>query len=150
MPPRIGNMRIGNIDGSRMLHQNSVAFKCHPHQGMSMHNFSTDVVPITSARARLTEIAAEVVASGQPKVLTRNGESYVAVVGVADLDEFHRLRAADHLRNLHDLAVAAREVASGQAMSASAFRKQAMKLVLGVKGNMQGSPAKRAAKRPAK
>ena len=115
-----------------------------------MHNFSTDVVPITSARARLTEIAAEVVASGQPKVLTRNGESYVAVVGVADLDEFHRLRAADHLRNLHDLAVAAREVASGQAMSASAFRKQAMKLVLGVKGNMQGSPAQRAAKRPAK
>ena len=115
-----------------------------------MHNFSTDVVPITAARARLTEIAAEVVASGQPKVLTRNGQSYVAVVGVADLDEYHRLRAADHLRNLHDLAVAAREVAAGKAMPATAFRKQAMTLVIGVKGNVQVSPGKRAAKRPAK
>jgi len=97
-----------------------------------MQNFSTDVVPITSARARLTELAAEVAASGQPKVLTRNGESYVAVVSVADLDEFLRLRAADHLRNLHDLSHAAREIAAGKAMSAAAFRKQATALVRGI------------------
>ena len=79
---------------------------------------STDVVPITCAGARLTEIAAEVVASGQPKVLTRNGESYVAVVGVADLDEYQRLRAADHMHNLHDLARAASEMAAGKSMPA--------------------------------
>jgi len=97
-----------------------------------MHFLSTDVIPITSARARLTEIAAEVVASGQPKVLTRNGESYVAVVGVADLDEYQRLRAADHMRNLHDLARAASEMASGKAMPAAVFRKQTGVLVMGV------------------
>jgi prevent-host-death family protein len=97
-----------------------------------MHKFATDIVPITAARARLTEIAAEVVASGQPKVLTRNGESYVAVVGVADLDEFRRLRAADHERNLHDLVRAAREAAAGKAMAVADFRKQAAALISSV------------------
>ena len=104
-----------------------------------MHNFSTDVMSITAARARLTEIAAEVVASGQAKVLTRNGASYVAVVGVADLDEYHRLRAADHLRNLQDLANAAREVAAGKAMPVDAFRRQAQALVNGINANSPSS-----------
>ena len=112
-----------------------------------MQIFSTDVVPITSARARLTEIAAEVVASGQPKVLTRNGESYVAVVGVADLDEFQRLRAADHLRNLHDLSRAARDAAEGKAMSVAVFRKQATALVAGITAERPAMPRKKAAKR---
>ena len=115
-----------------------------------MQIFSTDVVPITSARARLTEIAAEVVASGQPKVLTRNGESYVAVVSVADLDEFHRLRAADHLRNLHDLSRAAREVVAGKAMSAADFRKQATALVMGIAGAGQTASGKNTGKRRTK
>ncbi len=112
-----------------------------------MQLFSTDVVPITAARARLTEIAAEVVASGQPKVLTRNGESYVAVLGVADFDEYQRLRAADHLRNLHDLARAACEVAAGKAISAAAFRKQARALVIGVAANRPAASGKKAVKR---
>jgi prevent-host-death family protein len=115
-----------------------------------MQIFSTDVVPITSARARLTELAAEVVASGQPKVLTRNGESYVAVVSVADLDEFHRLRAADHLRNLEDLSRAAREVAAGKAISASAFRVHATALVTGIAGDRRTAAGKNAGKRRTK
>ncbi len=109
-----------------------------------MQNFSTDVVPITAARARLTELAAEVVASGQPKVLTRNGESYVAVVTVADLDEFQRLRAADHLRNLHDISRAAREAAGGEAMSAVAFRQEAAALVAGIAEDRPATPRKQA------
>lgn len=112
-----------------------------------MHIFSTDVVPITAARARLTEIAAEVVASGQPKVLTRNGESYVAVVGVADLDEFQRLRAADHMRNLHDLSRAAREAAAGKSMSVAAFRRRAAALVAGVAPERPAASRKKAVKR---
>ena len=115
-----------------------------------MQIFSTDVVPITSARARLTELAAEVVASGQPKVLTRNGESYVAVVSVADLDEFHRLRAADHLRNLHDLSRAAREVAAGTAISATAFRAHATTLVMGIAGESRTTAGKNTGKRRTK
>ena len=115
-----------------------------------MQIFSTDVVPITSARARLTELAAEVVASGQPKVLTRNGESYVAVVSVADLDEFHRLRAADPRRNLHDLSRAAREVAAGAAISATAFRAHAATLVMGIAGESRTATGKNTGKRRTK
>ncbi len=112
-----------------------------------MQLFSTDVMPITSARARLTEIAAEVVASGQPKVLTRNGKSYVAVMGVADLDEFQRLRAADHLRNLQDLSRAACEVAAGKAMSVAVFRKEARALVMGVENGRPAASGGKAVKR---
>ena len=72
-------------------------------------------------------------------MLTRNGESYVAVVGVADLDEYHRLRAADHLRNLQDLVNAAREVAAGKAMPVDAFRRQAQALVNGINANSPSS-----------
>ena len=112
-----------------------------------MQIFPKDAVPITSARARLTEIAAEVVASGQPKVLTRNGESYVAVVGIDDLDEFQRLRAADHLRNLHDLMRAASEMAAGKAFSVAAFRKRAASLVAGVARHTTAAPGEKTVKR---
>ncbi len=94
-----------------------------------MHALSKDVISITSARARLTELAAEVVASGQPKVLTRNGESYVAMLGVEDLDEYRRLRAADHLRNLHALVRASRDIASGKTMSVVQLRRRVDALV---------------------
>ena len=107
-----------------------------------MHIFSTDVASITSARARLTEIAAEVIASGQPKVVTRNGERYVAVVSVVDLDEYQRLRAADHMRNLHDLSRAAREIAEGRAISVAAFRKRAAALIMSVAPDRLAPPPK--------
>jgi len=41
---------------------------------------TSDVVPISEARARLTELAEEVVNGGAEKVLTKNGASYVAIV----------------------------------------------------------------------
>ena len=39
-----------------------------------------DVVPISEARARLTELAEKVVGAGAEKVLTKNGSSFVAIV----------------------------------------------------------------------
>jgi prevent-host-death family protein len=45
-----------------------------------------DVVPISEARARLTELAEEVVGAGAEKILTKNGASYVAIVDVRKLD----------------------------------------------------------------
>jgi len=49
-----------------------------------------DVVPFTQARARLSELAEEVKA-GAEKVITRNGESYVALIDAARLDYYHQL-----------------------------------------------------------
>ena len=40
-----------------------------------------DIVPISEARARLTELAEDVVGNDSAKMLTKNGASYVALVG---------------------------------------------------------------------
>ena len=47
---------------------------------------TSDVVPISEARARLTELADEVVGAGAEKVLTKNGSSFVAIVDARKLD----------------------------------------------------------------
>lgn len=50
-----------------------------------------DVVPISEARARLTELAEDVVGNGTEKLLTKNGASYVALVDARKLDYYHAL-----------------------------------------------------------
>ena len=52
---------------------------------------TSDVVPISEARARLTELADEVVGEGAEKVLTKNGSSFVAIVDARKLDYYHAL-----------------------------------------------------------
>ncbi len=52
-----------------------------------------DVVPISEARARLTELAEDVVGQGTEKLLTKNGASYVALVDARKLDYYHALEA---------------------------------------------------------
>lgn len=53
--------------------------------------FSTrDIVPINQVRAAFSELADEVRA-GSEKIITRNGESYVAPVDARRLDRYHRL-----------------------------------------------------------
>ena len=58
---------------------------------------ASDIVPISEARARLTELAEDVVGSGSEKVLTKNGASYVALVDARRLDYYHALEA-EHAR----------------------------------------------------
>ena len=58
---------------------------------MPLH--ASDIVPISEARARLTELAEDVVGSGSEKVLTKNGASYVALVDARRLDYYHALEA---------------------------------------------------------
>lgn len=52
-----------------------------------------DVVPISEARARLTELAEEVVGRGTERLLTKNGASYVALVDARKLNYYHALEA---------------------------------------------------------
>ena len=52
---------------------------------------TSDIVPISEARARLTELAEEVVGAGAEKVLTKNGPSFVAIVDARKLDYYHAL-----------------------------------------------------------
>ena len=87
--------------------------------------FSTqDVVPLSQARARLSELADEV-KSGAEKVITKNGESYVALNDAARLDHYHRLeRARIQLALLDEAEKGLADVAAGRTSDArSALRR---------------------------
>ncbi len=73
-----------------------------------------DVVPISEARARLTELSDEVVA-GAEKLLTKNGAAYVAIVDARKLDYYHALEA-EHasLVLLGEAEAGLREVLAGR------------------------------------
>lgn len=81
---------------------------------------TSDVVPISEARARLTELADEVVGGGAEKVLTKNGASFVAIVDARKLDYYHALEE-EHagLVLLDEAEVGLRQVVSGQRVSAA-------------------------------
>ncbi len=51
---------------------------------------SDDIVPMNQVRESFTDLA-EQVRSGKEKIITRNGESYVALVDARRLDHYHRL-----------------------------------------------------------
>lgn len=96
---------------------------------------ASDVVPISEARARLTELAEDVVGHGTEKLLTKNGASYVALVDARRLDYYHALEA-EHaglvlvqgaLEGLEDLAAGRllNEAELGQAISATSVRPRA-------------------------
>lgn len=63
---------------------------------------ASDVVPFTQARANLSELADQVKA-GAEKIITKNGESYVALIDADRLDYYHRLeRERIHLLLIDD------------------------------------------------
>lgn len=84
--------------------------------------FSTkDVVPLSQARANLSELADEV-KSGAEKIITKNGESYVALIDTARLDHYHRLeRARIQLVLLEEIAKGAADVDAGRTGDARAM-----------------------------
>lgn len=83
---------------------------------------TSDVVPISEARARLTEIAEEVVEGGAEKVLTKNGSSYVAIIDAKKLDYYHALEQ-EHagLVLLADAERGLRQVLAGQVLPEAAL-----------------------------
>ena len=76
---------------------------------------TSDIVPISEARARLTELAADVVDGGAEKVLTKNGASYVALVDARRLDYYHALES-EHARLVlaEDAITGLRQALAGQ------------------------------------
>lgn len=94
---------------------------------------ASDVIPLTQARANLSELADEVKA-GAEKIITKNGESYVALIDSDRLDYYHRLeRERIHLVLLDEVEKGLSDVAAGRTRDA----REAL------------AELKRAAKRPA-
>ena len=87
-----------------------------------------DIVPISRARARLTELAGDVSRTGTEKVFTRNGESYVALITAAQLDDYRRYREAEHLSMLKALVEAAEDIAAGRVYAWDAFKPRLARL----------------------
>ena len=85
---------------------------------------ASDVVPFSQARAKLSELA-EQVKAGSEKIITRNGESYVALIDAKRLDHYHQLeRARIHLLLLDDADKGLADVEAGRTADArSALRK---------------------------
>ena len=79
---------------------------------------ASDVVPFTQARANLSELADQAKA-GAEKIITKNGESYVALIDSARLDYYHRLeRERIHLLLIDDAKRGLDDILTGRTQNA--------------------------------
>ncbi len=86
----------------------------------SMSSSASDEVPLTQASANLSELADQVRA-GAEKIITRNGERYVALIDVDRLDYYHRLeRERIHLLLIEDARRGLADIEAGRAYGADA------------------------------
>ncbi|NMV38956.1 type II toxin-antitoxin system Phd/YefM family antitoxin [Ralstonia insidiosa] len=77
-----------------------------------------DVIPLSQARANLSELA-EQVKAGAEKIVTKNGESYIALIDAQRLDYYHQLeRARIHLLLLDEAAKGLADVEAGRVKDA--------------------------------
>lgn len=78
----------------------------------------TDIVPLSQARASLSELA-EQVKGGAEKIITKNGESYVALIDTSRLDHYHRLERANiHLLLLDEMEKGIADIEAGRTKDA--------------------------------
>jgi prevent-host-death family protein len=79
---------------------------------------ASDVIPLSHARANFSELAEEVKA-GAEKIVTKNGESFIALIDSDRLDYYHRLeRERIHLLLIGEVSRGLDDVAAGQVKDA--------------------------------
>jgi prevent-host-death family protein len=79
---------------------------------------ASDVIPLSYARANFSELADEVQA-GAEKIVTKNGESFIALIGSDRLDYYHRLeRERIHLLLIDEASKGLDDVAAGRVQGA--------------------------------
>lgn len=79
---------------------------------------AVDVIPLSQARANLSELADQVKA-GAEKIITKNGESYVALIDAQRLDHYHQLeRERIHLLLIDEASRGLADVAAGNVKDA--------------------------------
>lgn len=81
---------------------------------------ASDVIPFTQARARFSDLVDEVKA-GAEKIITTNGESYVALIDASRLDHYHQLeREHIHLLLIEDARRGHEDIAAGRTQEVGA------------------------------
>lgn len=77
-----------------------------------------DVIPLSHARANFSELAEEV-KRGAEKIITKNGESYIALIDASRLDYYHQLeRERIHLLLIGEASKGLDDVAAGKVKDA--------------------------------
>lgn len=84
--------------------------------------YSRDIIPLSAARARLSELADEA-KSGDDKIITRNGEAFVALIDVKKLEHYQQLDRLDQERELaRDVLRGLEDVVAGRTLSEREFK----------------------------
>lgn len=79
---------------------------------------TSDIITLSHANATLSELADQVKA-GSEKIITKNGESYVAIIDAQRLDYYHRLeRERIHLLVIDDASQGLADIAAGNVKDA--------------------------------
>ena len=79
---------------------------------------ASDVIPLSHARANFSELAEEVKA-GSEKIITKNGESYIALIDANRLDYYHQLeRERIHLLLIDEASKGLDDIAAGKVKDA--------------------------------
>jgi prevent-host-death family protein len=100
---------------------------------------ASDIVPLTQARATLSDLADQVKA-GAEKIITKNGESYVALIGADRLDYYHRLeRERIHLVLLDEVERGLADVRAGRTQDAREALAGLARAPAGRRGKAGGS-----------
>lgn len=109
---------------------------------------ASDVVPFTQARANLSELADQAKA-GAEKIITKNGESYVALIDADRLDYYHRLeRERIHLLLIDDAKRGLADIAAGHTFEADgAIGKLQQRRTASAKASSPATPGKPATKK---
>ncbi len=101
---------------------------------------AADVVPLTQARANLSELADQAKA-GAEKIITKNGESYVALIDADRLDYYHALeRERIHLLLIDDARRGLEDIAAGRTQDADTAiaRRQQQRTLAGKAARKRG------------
>lgn len=79
---------------------------------------ASDVVPLSQALANFSELA-EQVRAGAEKIITKNGENYVALIDANRLDYYHQLeREGIHLLLIDEAGKGIDDISAGRVQDA--------------------------------
>lgn len=84
-----------------------------------------DIIPLSRARAQLTELCDEVHSRGSEKLITKNGESFAALIDAERLDYYHRLeREHIHLALLQEAIKGLDDLEAGRTLTPAQLKSR--------------------------
>lgn len=86
---------------------------------------SKDIISLSHARAKLTELCTEVRSKGSEKIITKNGGSCAALIDAERLDYYHRLeREHIHVELLEEAIKGATDLKARRTLSLAQLKSR--------------------------